>query len=90
MWNVDGRTKSDDNSSHGLKARWAKKKGGYANPIDIIFSKYPKNFNAIFGLALLMSDYISYIQKLFVLFITQVVRIENENFFRFKSTKILP
>jgi hypothetical protein len=24
MWNVDGRTKSDDNSSHGLKARWAK------------------------------------------------------------------
>ena len=32
MWNVDGRmtddgrrTKSDDNSSHGLKARWAKK-----------------------------------------------------------------
>jgi hypothetical protein len=29
MWNVDGRrTKSDDNSSHGLKARWAKKRGG--------------------------------------------------------------
>jgi predicted RNase H-like nuclease (RuvC/YqgF family) len=26
MGNVDGRTKSDDNSSHGLKARWAKKK----------------------------------------------------------------
>ena len=33
MWNVDGWTtddrrwtKSDDNSSHGLKARWAKKK----------------------------------------------------------------
>jgi hypothetical protein len=32
MWNVDvrttddrRRTKSDDNSSHGLKARWAKK-----------------------------------------------------------------
>ena len=25
MWNVDGRTKSDGNSSHGLKARWAKK-----------------------------------------------------------------
>jgi hypothetical protein len=26
MWNVDGRrTKSDDNSSHGLKARLAKK-----------------------------------------------------------------
>ena len=25
MWNVDGRTKSDDNSSNGLKARWAKK-----------------------------------------------------------------
>ena len=26
MWNVDGRmTKSDDNSSDGLKARWAKK-----------------------------------------------------------------
>jgi hypothetical protein len=24
MWNVDGRTKSDGNSSHGLKARWAK------------------------------------------------------------------
>jgi hypothetical protein len=25
MWNVDGQTKSDGNSSHGLKARWAKK-----------------------------------------------------------------
>jgi hypothetical protein len=25
MWNVDGRTKSDGNSSHGLKARWAEK-----------------------------------------------------------------
>ena len=24
MWNIDGQTKSDDNSSHGLKARWAK------------------------------------------------------------------
>jgi hypothetical protein len=24
MWNVDGRTKSDGNSSHGLKAMWAK------------------------------------------------------------------
>jgi K+-transporting ATPase A subunit len=24
MWNVDGRTKSDDNSSHDLKAKWTK------------------------------------------------------------------
>ena len=39
MWNVDGRTtddrrrtKSDDNSSHGLKARWAKNDKQYNGP----------------------------------------------------------
>ena len=43
MWNVDGRTtddrrrtKSDDNSSHGLKARWAKKHShnSYISPLS--------------------------------------------------------
>ena len=39
MWNVDGRTddrrrtKSDDNSSLGLKARWAKKKNDMISPV---------------------------------------------------------
>jgi hypothetical protein len=32
MWNVDGRTKSDDNSSPGLKARWAKNVLSVSNP----------------------------------------------------------
>ena len=31
MWNVDGRTKNDGNSSHGLKARWAKKGNNFKN-----------------------------------------------------------
>ena len=41
MWNVDGRTtddrrqtKSDDNSSHGLKARWDKKDGHWNNAMN--------------------------------------------------------
>jgi hypothetical protein len=50
MWNVDGRTKSDDNSSHGLKARWAKK--AFTTPFVLPFDCY------IFGtVCLLKTNY---------------------------------
>ena len=43
MWNVDGRTKSDDNSSHGLKARWAKN----WRPISLLNTVYKIGFGVI-------------------------------------------